>query len=90
MNRIALLLILMASAPRSVKSKVCVPNDACSCTLDSGEVISLWGIDDPNEPRYIFLYIVIYDIYDKLLGVFVCRHVYLILHWFCEQQFAMM
>lgn len=36
------------------KKVECVEKDACSCQMtDTGEVITLWDIDNPNEPKFI-------------------------------------
>ena len=32
---------------------VCQPTDTCSCSMKDGRSISLWPIDDPDEPRYV-------------------------------------
>ena len=31
----------------------CEPVDDCSCSMKDGSSISLWPIDDPDEPRYV-------------------------------------
>ena len=54
---VIILLVVSFVVVAKEKDIICTPTDSCSCKMsNSGKLVSLWDINDPNNPRYGVIY----------------------------------
>ena len=50
--------LLVSAVVAKEKNVTCIATDHCSCKMsNSGKLVSLWDINDPNKARYEVIYI---------------------------------
>ena len=54
---VIILLVVSSVVVAKEQDVTCKPVDSCSCKMsNSGKLVSLWDINNPNKPRYGVIY----------------------------------